>query len=235
MKLLKLLAVLSIITLMLTFVACGEIETASDYGMPENASHTESLFEMPEIVSLDKKMANYLDISLFDEENYANIYLGKKYKYDVAYDEKALNVPTTLQELNKIGFTIAEGSEYDGESYIYAKETITLNFVDEKTKITTVFYNSSNSSIRLKKCKIAKIRIENNQNTPTFNVNGIHNNSTVTDVIDILGTPSHFYAIDDDNYYFDYFLHKSDRRNKIRVFVDLINDCVTAIEFSYYK
>ena len=84
-------------------------------------------------------------------------------------------------------------------------------------------------------CTRFLVKCYNTKNIINFNVNGVDNNSTVTDVVTILGTPSHFYAIDDDNYYFDYFLNKSDRRNKIRVFVDLTNDYVTAIEISNYK
>ena len=216
-----------------SLIGCETPDTSSDITLTNSKSS--SLVEMPDIVSLDKKMANYFDISLFDEENYANVYLGKKFKILATYNQKELTVPTNLETLNKIGFNISLGSEYDANSYIYAKETITLKFNDETTNFTAQFYNSSNSSIRLNKCKISKIRIENNETAPEFNVNGINNNSTVLDVIDTLGTPSHFYAVTDDNYYFDYFISKSDRRNKIRVFVDLINDCVTAVEFSNYK
>lgn len=233
MKFTKFFTIITVVLIFTLLVGCATPDTTSD--ITSNDSKSSSLVEMPDIVSLDKKMANYFDISLFDEENYANIYLGRNFDIIASYNQKELIVPTNLEALNKIGFNIAKGSEYNANSYIYAKETITLKFDDETTSITAQFYNSSNSSKRLNKCKISKIRIENTENTPEFNVNGINNNSTVIDVIDTLGTPSHFYAVTDDNYYFDYFISKNDRRNKIRVFVDLINDCVTAVEFSNYK
>lgn len=235
MKIYKLLATLMSIVIVLSLSACSEVDNVSDVMPDETEIKTTSYVELPEIATLDKKMSTYFDISLFDEENYANIFLGKKFKFDITFNEKALTVPTTLEELNKNGFNISAGSDYDDDSYIYARETVTLEFTGENTTFTALFYNSSNSSVRLKKCKIAKIRIENNGDTPDFNINGIHNTSAVTDVIDALGTPSHFYAMTDDTYYFDYFILKTDRRNKIRVYVDLINDSVTAVEFSYYK
>ncbi|MBO5357798.1 MAG: hypothetical protein J6A78_00565 [Clostridia bacterium] len=239
MKLKKLLSLFLAVALVASLAACAVIpESNNDLSKPDNADDTGSYNELPDIVSLDKKMANYFDISLFDEENYSDIYLGKKFKFDITYNDKKLTVPTTLDKLAEKEFVIQQGSEYDKNSYIFAKETVTLKFNDANSAFTALFYNSSNSSVRLNKCNIAKIRLENNQNTKIivhFNVNGIDNYSTVTDVITILGTPSHFYATTEDTYYFDYFLHKSDRRNKIRVFVDITNDCVTAVEVSYYK
>ncbi len=233
MKFKKYFILITTFVIFATLIGCETPDTSSNITSGDNKSS--SLVEMPDIVSLDKKMANFFDISLFDEENYSNIFLGRNFEISASYNQKELSVPTNLEALNKIGFKIAQGQEYNANSYIYAKETITLNFVDETTSITAQFYNSSNSSTRLNKCKICKIRVENDVNTIGFNINGINNNSTVIDVIDTLGTPSHFYAVTDDNYYFDYFITKNDRRNKIRVFVDLINDCVTAVEFSNYK
>ena len=57
----------------------------------------------------------------------------------------------------------------------------------------------------------------------------------ITDVINTLGTPSHFYKVADNNYYLDYFITKKDRRNGITVYLDPVEDLVTAVEFSYYK
>ena len=68
-----------------------------------------------------------------------------------------------------------------------------------------------------------------------FSVNGVNNKMAITDIIDTLGTPSHFYGLAENNYYLDYFISKDDRRNGITVYIDPTNDSVTAIEFSYYK
>lgn len=239
MKINKLIALLLLIGIFISVIGCSKSNTKENTPSKPNKTTADDVYNVPsEILSLDKKMANYFDISLFDEENYSDIYLGKKFKYDISYNDKKITVPTTIKKLAESGFIIQEGSEYDANSYIFAKETVTLKFADSNSSFTALFYNLTNSSIHLDKCNITKIRLENNLNTKNivhFNVNGINNDSTVNDVISTLGIPSHFYAIDEENYYFDYFISEDDRRNKIRVFVDLINDCVTAIEVSYYK
>lgn len=227
--------------ILLSFSACSKAD--NQYGVKdeetENTGNTKT--ELPEIMTLDQKMSNYFDISVFDEENYSDIYLGKKFKFDASFDGSPLNVPEVMEYLINDGWKLAEGSDYDENSLVFAKETVYVTFVnDNGAKLSALFYNSSNSSVKLLKCKIVKFRIENNyfQNPndyDEFNVNGITNTTAVTDIIDVLGTPSHFYEVSDDNYYFDYFISKSDRRNKIRTFVNLTEDCITAIEFSYYK
>ena len=224
------------------FAACSKVD--KDFGVSSEASvvsDVASKSDLPEIMTLDQKMANYFDTSLFDEENYSDVYLGKKFEYDATFDGCKLSVPEKMETLINDGWQLAEGSDYDENSLVFAKETVSLNFINQNgAKIWALFYNSSNSSVKLLKCRIVKFRIENNyyQNISDydlFNINNITNTTAITDVIDVLGTPSHFYQVTEDNYYFDYFITKSDRRNKIRVFVNLIDDCVTAIEFSYYK
>lgn len=239
MKIKQILAVILSLALIFSLSAC-KISTDNAEGLNEQQTtdKADTFNEMPDIISLDKKMANYIDISLFDEENYSNVYLGKKFEFKINYNDKKINVPTTLNELKEIEFLIQEGSEYNENSYIFAKETISLKFADFNSSFTALFYNSSNKSKRLNSCNIAKIRLENSLNTRNivhFNVNGIDNYSTVTDVITILGTPSHFYAVTEEDYYFDYFISKADRRNKIRVYVNLEDDFVSAVEISYYK
>ncbi len=233
------------LALLLSVTACTTAD--KNYGVTSEVKDTvsdtssKSNTELPEIMTLDQKMANYFDTSLFDEENYSNVYLGKKFKYDAVFDGKVLSVPQRMEILVEDGWQLAEGSDYDENSLVFAKETVSVNFVNENgTKLWALFYNSSNSSVKLLKCKIVKFKIENNyyQNTADydkFNINNITNTTAVTDIIHILGTPSHFYQVTEDNYYFDYFISKNDRRNKIRIYVNLIDDSVNAIEFSYYK
>ena len=97
MKFKKFISVFLIAVLLCGLSACTEIPDLSD---DEKIDDTVSYSELPDIVSLDKKMANYFDISLFDEENYSNIYLGKKFKFDVTYNDKKITVPTTLEKLD---------------------------------------------------------------------------------------------------------------------------------------
>ncbi len=238
----KIISLLLCLCLVFLFAACSKVD--KDFGVSSEVdvvSDVASKSDLPEIMTLDQKMANYFDTSLFDEENYSDVYLGRKFKFDATFDGCKLTVPEKMETLVNDGWQLVEGSDYDKDSLIFAKETVSLTFVNQSgAKLWALFYNSSNSSIKLLKCNIVKFRIENNyyqdiNNYHVFNINNINNQTAITDIIDALGTPSHFYQVTDDNYYFDYFLTKSDRRNKIRVYVNLIDDCVTAIEFSYYK
>ncbi len=241
MKFLKAVSLLLMLVFMLS--ACGKadknygVDTTSDVVNSVQSKSNDDL----KITSLDNKMSQFFDITLFDEENYSKIYLGKKFKINVKYDDTDLSLPTKIDDLAAVGFKLSEGSDYDKNSLIYAKETVELVFVnDNKSKITATFYNTLNSSVRLSECAIVKFRITNgfvkdSNKYSAFNINGITNSSVVTDVIEILGTPSHFYKKTENSYYFDYFIEESDRRNKIRIYVDLNDDAITTVEFSNYK
>ncbi len=242
MKYLKVLSLLLICALVLSLSGCTKADKiygeTSENQVASDVSSSESTTQH-EITSLDSKMSKYFDISQFDEENYADIYLGKKFEINAVYDNSYLSVPTNINEISKSGWLLVDGSDYDENSLVYAKETVELNFKNQNgAVITALFYNSSNSSVRLSKCNIVKFRIDNNypnENYAEFNICGITNISVLTDITEILGTPSHFYKKTENTYYFDYFLEKRDRRNKIRIHVDLENDAVTAVEFSKYK
>lgn len=241
----KIICLVLALVLLFSLSACSKVDNS--YGVVSETQDmadevsSKSDTDLPEIMTLDQKMSNYFDTSLFDEENYADVYLGKKFEYEAVYDGYKLSVPTKMETLIENGWSLAEGSEYDENSLIFAKETVSVTFVNQNgAQLWALFYNSSNSSIKLLKCRIVKFQIKNNyfeniEDYDAFNINNITNTTAITDVIDALGTPSHFYQVTDDSYYFDYFLTKSDRRNKIRVYVNLSDDCVTAVEFSYYK
>lgn len=195
----------------------------------------------PSIMSDDKIMPHFVDISVFDEENYSEVYLGKKFKFNVSFAGVEFNVPTTLSVLEKNGWKLIENSQYDEDSLVYACDSVETFFENaDGVKIGAIFYNSSNSSVKLKKCNIVKFKIINDFYTNTdgyheFNVNGINNKMAITDIIDTLGTPSHFYGIAENNYYLDYFISEKDRRNGITVYINPSDDSITAVEFSYYK
>ena len=82
----KAISLLLSLVLMFTFAACSEMDP--DYGQSEKSNSAESAEEKSnydenaKIMSSDRVMSNFFDISLFDEENYADIYLGKKFKID---------------------------------------------------------------------------------------------------------------------------------------------------------
>ncbi len=235
------LTVLISIILVLSLAACKNV--SPDYGTSEKqlAEDSTEPVEDTKIMSSDRVMSNYFDISLFDEENYSEIYLGKNFKIDATFLGNSIPVPTKLSDMQAFGWQLAEGNEYNENSLVFAYETITLQIENEKgIKITVQLYNSSRSSVKLSKCYIVKFRIDNNfyldnTNYHPFNINGITNTMAITDVINTLGTPSHFYAVSENNYYLDYFITKRDRRNGITVYINPVDDIVTAVEFSFYK
>ncbi|MBR6564921.1 MAG: hypothetical protein IKK71_05745 [Clostridia bacterium] len=238
MKFYKLLSILLCITFLLSLTACSKAD--KKYGV-ERVDSSVKDSSLPEISSLDNNMPKYFDISRYDEENYAEIYLGKKYEIKANFDNTLFTLPTNLENLALSGWELAKGSDYDDNSLIFAKETVELILKNsDGAKIKALFYNSSNSSVRLAECDIVKLRFDNNfsgkgKDYNAFDVNGVTNTSVVTDVVGTLGAPSHFYKKTEKTYYFDYFLHKRDRRNKIRVYLNLEKDEVTAIEVSKYK
>lgn len=240
------LSVLVAMTVLFSLSGCKKVD--KDYGKSSEkktvsssvSSVAEESQETP-IMSSDRIMSNFFDISLFDEENYSEIYLGKKFKISAEIDGCTMEVPSKLDTLQKNGWALAEGNEYDAGSLVFSYETVKTVMQNQNgVKITADFYNSSRYSLKLSECNLVKIRVENNyyQNRDSythFDINGINNTMAVTDVIDILGTPSHFYAVSDNNYYLDYFISRKDRRNGITVYVNPEDDSITQVEFSTYK
>lgn len=240
----KLISLLLAMLILITLSSCAPVD--KDYGVvkePENQAETDIVTEdiNKPIMSSDRVMSKYFDISVFDEENYADIYLGKKFKIDASFIGDEFEVPIKLSEMNKNGWILSAGNTHDENSLVFAYETVKVTFENQDgVKITAWFYNSGKSSKSLKECYIVKFYIENTfyqdtENYNAFNVNGITNTMAVTDVIYTLGTPSHFYQVSENNYYLDYFITKKDRRNGITVYIDLLNDSILGIEFSYYK
>ncbi len=237
-------AAMAFIIMAFSFSACSPID--KNYGVSkvqntEDIADDSASEQERKIMSSDRVMSKYFDISLFDEENYADIYLGKKFSINATYAGYKLEVPCKIDDMNEIGWDLAQGNTYDRNSLVFAYETIDAFMVDENgLKLAVQFYNSSRSSVKLSECYIVKFRIENDfykdrNKYNHFTVNGINNKMAITDIITILGTPSHFYKVSDSCYYLDYFITKKDRRNGITVYINPQDDSITAIEFSYYK
>lgn len=240
----RLFAVLLTISVFITVLGgCNPVD--HDYGVsePDTSSKepTLEIVEHDEIMSSDRVMSKYFDISLFDEENYADIFLGKKFALDIKFLGEDLVVPATLKQMSELGWELAEGNAYNSNSLVFSYETIDVTFTNANgVLISAWMYNSSRSSVTLSECKVVKIKLENNYyqdstNYNAFNINGITNNLAITDIIDILGTPSHFYEVSDTCYYLDYFITKKDRRNGITVYINPVDDVILSVEFSYYK
>lgn len=241
----KLLSVILALAIMFCVSACGDFETGSDPTSNVEEEKKPVTIKSDDngnpIMSSDRVMSNYFDISLFDEENYADIYLGSKFKIDAKFNKETFKVPTTMKEISKNGWKLAEGNSYDENSLVFSYETIeTVIENDKGIAIKAWFYNSSRSSKKLSECNIVKFLINNDFYTnpkthSNFNVNGIINSMAITDIINTLGTPSHFYEVSDTLYYLDYFITKEDRRNGITVYINPVEDSIVSIEFSYYK
>ncbi len=236
------LACISIVIIASLLSGCSIFD--KDYGTSEQVTSSVQKREnikIPEIKSDDSVMPTFFDISIYDEENYADIYLGKKYNYQVTYSGCALSLQSSYNDMVKNGFKLLETDEIKAASKLMAGKSAKASFEDSYGKqITAVFYNKSNSIKTLVSCPIVKLCVNENflYNTESvygqFWVNGVSNESAITDVIECLGEPSHFYAINENDYYLDYFLTKEDKRSKIRVYINVPNDCVTGVEFSLY-
>ena len=228
------------IACMFSFASCREVENSSDTSSVSDTSSNKQI-KIPEIQSEDTVMPTYLDISLYDVENYADIYLGKNFKYKVTYEGNELKVPSTYKEMKGKDWKLIESDSVNPNSIILAGKTLETVFESEHGFIiNAVFYNSSKSSVELKDCKIVKFSIlENNLLTEDskygqFWVNGVSNSSSIAEIIQYLGSPSHFYAVSENEYYLDYFFSESDKRSGITIYVDPVNDDVKSIIFAKY-
>ena len=231
----------------LLFCLCACEKFDENYGKSsakvENVDTTSKNEEItiPNIISDDSVMPTYFDISLYDEENYADIYLGDDFEYQVTYVGTMLELPVSYKNFVKDGWALVQSEEYNENSQIMAGKSLSLEFVNEYNKtITAVFYNEKKSSVSLKKCPIVKFIIKENgllnqeSTYGQFWINGVSNVSAITDVVELLGAPSHFYCTAENKYYLDWFITESDRRSGITVYVDTAEDHIEAIEFSYY-
>ena len=232
--------------LLLGLTACEKFD--DNYGKSSVAQKTDNSavkkssddIKIPEIKSDDNVMPTYFDISLYDEENYADIYLGEKFEYKITYVGSAITVPSSYKEMTKEGWILISSDEYSEESQILAGKSLTVEFINEyNKKLTAVFYNSKKSSVSLKKCPIVKFIVKENiidanAEYGQFFVNGVNNVSAITDIIERLGSPSHFYRVSENKYYHDWFITEKDRRSGITIYVDTAEDRIDSIEFSYY-
>lgn len=238
----KIVSFLLLLALAAGLTVCGGCSPIDkNYGVsskPESSAAKAA--ELPTIKSDDTVMPLYFDISLYDEEDYAQIYLGKKYKYKMTYGGSELSLPTDYGKLSKKGWSLLETDTYNEQSIIKAGETLETQLVNEYGKqLAASFYNAGHSSVKLSKCPIVRFSVKENSAASDsvydqFWVNGVNNFSAVTDVIELLGSPSHFEAKTAGEYQLDYFLTKEDRRSRISVYISIDNDCVTGIDVAHY-
>lgn len=233
------LVILFLALCMLLMASCSEQPKNS--GKDKAVEEDTSVVEIPTIKSSDQVMPLYFDISLYDEEDYAQIYLGKNFKYDFTYSGSKLKLPSDYIHLKEQGWTIL-GEVYNENSIIKAGETVSIKLANNYDKqLSVTLYNKESTSVKLSECPIVKFAVlENNSLIKNsaydqFSINGVSNFSTVTDVIYALGAPSHFETFYENEYRLSYFVSKADRRDKITVTVDVENDCVKAVEVAKYN
>lgn len=238
------LAIILCMTFVLCLCACEKFD--DNYGKSSSTNEdqkTEQIesVKIPEIKSDDAVMPTYIDISLYDEENYADIYLGKEFQYKITYVGSALALPSSYKDISKEGWMFLQADEYNENSQILAGKSMEVEMVNEYGKqVKAVFYNDKKSSVSLKKCPIVKFIIEENgllnpeSAYGQFWINGISNVSAITDAIELLGSPSHFYRVEENKYYLDWFVTESDRRSGITIYFDTAEDQIDKIEVSYY-
>ncbi|MCQ2477604.1 MAG: hypothetical protein MJ091_00090 [Clostridia bacterium] len=228
---------------MFLLCACSKVDKNYGEKKEENPQkENSSVVSIPEIKSTDTVMPLYFDISLYDEENYSKEYLGEDFKYNITVDGTNLKLPVKYSEIEKSGWKLAESEPYNEESTVLAGKQLKVHLINEYgSMLDCVFYNDSKSSKPLKKCMLVTFEIEENKLIAPdtaygqFWINGVSNLSAVTDVIEYLGPPSHFYAIAENNYYLDYFRTKDNKRSGITVYIDTVKDCVTKITVSDYE
>lgn len=243
----KITALFFSVLMIFALTSCEKMDP--DYGASDLASTPEVVeeekkyedVEIPSIKSDDEVMPKYFDISLYDEENYSDIYLGKKFEFKINYSGSEMEVPSSYKKMLKNGWSVVAEEGYDKDSQLMAGKSLKVNFINQyKKQIVAVFYNATDSSVSLKNCPIVKFIVPENimDNTESvygqFFVNGISNESAITDIIEYLGAPSHFYNEGEGKYYLDYFVTEKDKRSGITVYIDVNDDTVDAIEFSMY-
>lgn len=246
MKSLKKVTAFALAVLMLMSVsACKKADKL--YGVktsPDESAPVKKIpnYDYPQIVSFDRVMSDFVDISLYDEEDYSKLYLGKKFKFNAKYNGQEINPVLTLKEMRELGWDFTADSEYNDSSLLRSGAIVNVALCNPQGYLLeATFFNGEKTNKPLKDCDLVKFKVSgNNFYNPEipfadFNINGISNNMAVTDVINTLGAPSHFYAVDQNNYYLDYFMSEKDRRNGITVYVNIADDCITAIEWSNFK
>lgn len=239
-------AIIFSLVFVFVFSFCGCEKMDDDYGKstPIESSEVVTTDELiyPEIKSSDEIMPKYFDISQFDEENYSTSYLGKNFDLKITYAGSTVSLPISYSKISKLGWEFTEGSQYDLDSVITAGKNIEVTLCNEYNKLlNVVFFNSAKSSKKLSKCDIVKIIIPENclntneSNYGLFWVNGVTNQSAINNIVEYWGIPSHFYMVDTEHYYFDYFFTRDSKRSGITVHVDPENDVLLSLEIAVYQ
>ena len=157
MKFLKPISLIIVMILILSFSGCAKPD--NNFGVEEKKADEADIIEVEsqphKITSLDSMMSKYFDITLFDEENYSNIYLGSKFKLVAKYNGSKFTFPCRLDILERKGWELVDGSDYNKNSLIYAKETAELTLpkgtIIKNHSDTELQYSATYGDMRLHK------------------------------------------------------------------------------------
>ena len=233
-----------LLVFLLSLTACSSVDTTSgETGESKKEKITSSASDpvssTPAIHSTDTVMSPYFDLTLFNEENYSKVFLGNDFQFNATYAGQSFTVPIKISEMTANGWKLV--SSQDPDSTVKSLESVALTFKNkEGKKVSAVLYNSGEKLEIMKNCNIVKFHFVNDfyknpKKYTAFQIGGVNNGMAITDVIDTLGTPSHFYRTAADNYYLDYSISNRDRRNGIRVYINPQEDTVTAIDIANYQ
>ena len=231
-----------VVLLLFSLTACDPLESASKPAS-KTAQKTKTVQSAPSAPSSgfrsnDRVMPTFVDISLFDEENYSSVFLGKKFKLNAVYAGETFTVPMKVSGLSENGWRLTGGADPESTVMAYRSMDVKLSRQDGKT-VTATLVNPGDRSVKLKECSLVRFRFENDfyknpKNYTAFQINGINNRMAITDIIDTLGTPSHFTGISPDNYRLVYSVSKENRRTGITVCINPQEDNITAVEITAY-
>ena len=238
--------IVAILTLGILFLtSCSDVEKATkpatEKKTTESVEYKYKDIVPPEISSDDRVMTTFLDITYYNVENYAEIYLGNDYNVSAEFDGIKLSAPSDYETIIKSGFTLDENSEYSGDSVIYAGDKCFAYFKSPNgNTLVCEFYNDSAKSKQVKECLLIKYKCFNNMSDaeqifPYFYINGFSGSSSLSEVITKLGYPSHFHKESDNLYSLDYFFDKKDLRSRITVYAIPTEDTVTSVAYCNYK
>ena len=154
----KILIVYVIVLLSAVLCACSPID--EDYGVTSNQENGGEAMAAPKtenttIMSSDRVMSKFFDISLFDEENYSDIYLGKRFKINAEFiditestanlkeflsirdtdsmfesvkEEHRIGIPLFVNENGKKTFDINEALSWIGQEKVKEDELVEKSF-----------------------------------------------------------------------------------------------------------
>ncbi len=234
------LFILVLVLTLTVLTACSEVDTSSsETASKKNSVDTGYKYKdviPPEISSDDRVMSAFIDISLYNVENYAEIYLGKDFKINAVFDGITIKAPADFKFLTDNGFTVADNQAYNGKSLLYAGDKEYITFKSPSGNLlNALFYNDSAKSKAVEDCILVKYECQSNfENNEHLSVNGVSRSSALSEVITKLGYPSHFHKENDGQYSLDYFLDKKDLRNRITIYANTDEDTVTSVSFSDY-